>query len=89
LAPNASIFPGEKSKDKDGLPKQNVPKFEFLCSNRLKWITQAERRERFRIAAENSIKQKAISELLQAHSEDSILIIGQYIEQIQSIASHP
>jgi DNA excision repair protein ERCC-3 len=38
---------------------------------------RAEKRERFRIAAENSMKQKAISELLQAHSEDSILIIGQ------------
>ena len=47
---------------------------------------RAEKRERFRIAAENSRKQTAISELLQTHAEDSILIIGQYVEQIQAIA---
>jgi len=48
---------------------------------------RAEKRERFRIAAENSMKQKVISELLQTHEKDSILIIGQYVEQIQLIAN--
>lgn len=48
---------------------------------------RAEKRERFRIAAENPMKQKAILELLQIHVEESILIIGQYVEQLQGIAN--
>ena len=48
---------------------------------------RAEKRERFRIAAENAMKQEAISELLQLHAEESLLIIGQYLEQIQEIAN--
>lgn len=47
---------------------------------------QAPKRQRFRIAAENSCKIELIKELVAHHSGDSILIIGQYVSQVQRIA---
>ncbi|WP_291321726.1 DNA repair helicase XPB [Desulfonatronospira sp.] len=46
----------------------------------------AGKRQRFRIAAENSNKPRLVRELLEHHAGDSILIIGQYISQVESIA---
>lgn len=43
----------------------------------------ADQRARFRIASENSLKLTVVDELLAGHPEDSILIIGQYLEQLR------
>ena len=43
----------------------------------------ADQRARFRIASENSLKLKVVDELLAGHPRDSILIIGQYLEQLR------
>jgi len=43
----------------------------------------ADQRARFRIASENSLKLVVVDELLAGHPEDSILIIGQYLEQLR------
>lgn len=43
----------------------------------------ADNRARFRIASENSMKLTIVDELLAGHPEDSILIIGQYLEQLR------
>ena len=48
----------------------------------------ADQRQRFRIASENSLKMAAIHEILTLHPKDSILIIGQYIDQLKMIAEH-
>jgi DNA excision repair protein ERCC-3 len=45
----------------------------------------ADQRLRFRIASENSLKLKVMDELLAGHPTDSILIIGQYLEQLRII----
>ncbi|BDU75120.1 DNA repair helicase XPB [Mesoterricola sediminis] len=45
----------------------------------------ADQRARFRIASENSLKLNVLDELLAGHPEDSILIIGQYLEQLRII----
>jgi len=45
----------------------------------------AEPRQQFRIAAENSRKMILLQELLKKHSQDKILVIGQYISQLQGI----
>src|SRR5215472_18242268 len=42
----------------------------------------AEEREKYRIAAENPIKLDITRHLVEHHSEDQILIIGQYIDQL-------
>lgn len=46
----------------------------------------APKRQRFRIAAENSKKLALVEELICNHSDDSILVIGQYISQVETIA---
>jgi DNA excision repair protein ERCC-3 len=43
-------------------------------------------REKFRIASENLLKETAVLQLIENHPEDQILVIGQYINQLQSLA---
>ncbi len=44
------------------------------------------KRGKFRIAAENPTKVKLVKELINNHSDDKILVIGQFIRQIEKIA---
>jgi DNA excision repair protein ERCC-3 len=46
----------------------------------------AERREKYRIASTNPVKLFTVDRLLQRHREDNVLIIGQYLEQLDEIA---
>jgi len=43
-------------------------------------------REKYRIAAENSFKENIALQLIENHPEDQILIIGQYLTQLNSLA---
>jgi DNA excision repair protein ERCC-3 len=43
-------------------------------------------REKYRIAAENPLKEEAALQLLENHRDDYILVIGQYIRQLESLA---
>jgi DNA excision repair protein ERCC-3 len=45
----------------------------------------AEQRQRFRIASENTLKLAVMDELLAGHPTESILIIGQYLDQLRII----
>jgi DNA excision repair protein ERCC-3 len=47
----------------------------------------AGRRDKFRIAAENPCKIKIVEELIENNPQDSILVIGQYISQLERVAS--
>jgi len=46
----------------------------------------ASKREKYRTASENPIKETVVRELIQNHPEDQILVIGQYISQLESLA---
>lgn len=46
----------------------------------------AETREKYRIAAENPAKLTITRHLVERHRDDQVLIIGQYIEQLKSLA---
>ncbi|MBI9100407.1 MAG: DEAD/DEAH box helicase [Spirochaetaceae bacterium] len=46
----------------------------------------ADNRKKFRIASENPIKMEIAAELISNHREESILVIGQYIQQLQDIS---
>lgn len=46
----------------------------------------APKRQRYRIAAENPLKIKLAEDLIANHEDDSILIIGQYITQLEEIS---
>lgn len=46
----------------------------------------ADKRQKFRIASENELKNDVIQYILEKHSQDSVLIIGQYLDQLEKIA---
>ncbi|WP_139490161.1 DNA repair helicase XPB [Brevibacillus dissolubilis] len=43
-------------------------------------------RQKYRIAAENPRKHEVITRLIQRHADDQILIIGQYVDQLESLS---
>jgi DNA excision repair protein ERCC-3 len=43
-------------------------------------------REKYRIASENPLKEEAVRQLIENHREDYILVIGQYISQLENLA---
>ena len=46
----------------------------------------AAKREKFRIASENPLKEDVVAQLVANHREDAILVIGQYIDQLERLA---
>lgn len=47
----------------------------------------AGQRQKYRIASENPAKRSIVSELVSEHEGDSILVIGQYLKQLEQIAA--
>ena len=43
-------------------------------------------REKYRIASENPLKENIVLQLIENHGEDQILVIGQYLTQLNSLA---
>ncbi|MDR1899355.1 MAG: helicase-associated domain-containing protein [Treponema sp.] len=43
-------------------------------------------REKYRLASENPLKEQIVLQLIENHPEDQILVIGQYISQLESLA---
>ena len=48
----------------------------------------ANQREKYRIASENPAKTPVVNALLSRHTGDSVLVIGQYLNQLEEIARH-
>ncbi|MFP3090527.1 helicase-associated domain-containing protein [Treponema sp. TIM-1] len=46
----------------------------------------ASQREKYRIASENPFKELIVQQLVENHGDDHILVIGQYITQLESLA---
>ena len=46
----------------------------------------AGKREKYRMASENPLKEAVVKELIKNHPEDQILVIGQYISQLEMLA---
>jgi len=46
----------------------------------------AAKREKFRIASENPLKEEVVRQLIENHREDAILVIGQYIDQLERLS---
>ena len=46
----------------------------------------ASSREKYRIASENPLKYEAVLQLIENHRDDHILVIGQYLSQLESLA---
>ena len=43
-------------------------------------------REKYRIASENPLKDEAVLQLIENHRDDQILVIGQYLRQLENLA---
>jgi len=52
--------------------------------NRLEYAV-AEQREKFRLASTNPAKEEIIEALLERHRDDNVLVIGQYLDQLETI----
>jgi len=48
----------------------------------------AEPEERYRMAASTTLKNRVVEHLVNAHSEDHVLVIGQYINQLEELSEH-
>ena len=48
----------------------------------------ADARKKFRIGSENPAKTRVVEAILQKHAGGRVLVIGQYIDQLQSLARH-
>jgi DNA excision repair protein ERCC-3 len=53
---------------------------------RMEYTLIDDNRIKYRIAAENPLKMDLLTHLVEQHKDDSVLVIGQYIEQLQAIA---
>jgi DNA excision repair protein ERCC-3 len=47
----------------------------------------ADEREKYRVAAENPLKLRVLDALLARHRDDQVLIIGQYLDQLEAVAA--
>lgn len=59
-----------------------------LVDDRRMMYATAESQEKFRIASENPNKVAVVEKLVSRHKEDNVLIIGQYLTQLEHIADH-
>src|SRR5207253_7456400 len=53
---------------------------------RMEYMLVDDSRIKYRIAAENPVKMEVLEALVERHASDSVLIIGQYIDQLKQIA---
>jgi DNA excision repair protein ERCC-3 len=57
----------------------------LATDRRLQYATAPER-EKYRVAAENPLKLEATEALVGRHRDDQVLVIGQYLEQLEQLA---
>ena len=46
----------------------------------------SDKRKKFRIASTNPVKEEICSRLIEKHADDNVLVIGQYLDQLRSLA---
>lgn len=59
----------------------------FLPEDQRMEYAMTDDREKYRFAAENPVKMQILDQLVKKHGEDNVLIIGQYIAQLEKIAA--
>src|SRR4030095_2281314 len=45
-------------------------------------------RDKYSVAAQNPVKTAVAGELVERHRQDNVLVIGQYLEQLEGLAAH-
>lgn len=59
---------------------------ELPSAERMEYVLEEDNRVKYRLAAMNSRKYAVLMQVLKRHREDNVLVIGQYIEQLERIA---
>lgn len=54
---------------------------------RKRYVT-SDQRSQFRLAAENPLKVDVLERILEEHEDDAVIVIGQYIDQLEKVAAH-
>ena len=62
-------------------------RLELPQSERMDYVLEEDNRIKYRLSAVNSRKYTALLKIVEKHREDNVLIIGQYIEQLENIAA--
>lgn len=59
---------------------------ELPAGERMEYVLEEDNRVKYRLAATNSRKFEILFKVLERHTQDNVLVIGQYIEQLERIA---
>jgi DNA excision repair protein ERCC-3 len=87
VGPKRFEIPWKQLEAKGWIAEATCHEIRIDLSNDLKIdYATSDSRKKFRIASENPIKMEIAAELISNHKEDSILVIGQYIKQLQDIS---
>jgi len=87
VGPKRYDVPWKELEAKGWIAEANCYEIRMDLPNDLKIdYAVAEKRKKFRIASENYNKISIVNQLINNHREDSILVIGQYIEQLKKIS---
>jgi DNA excision repair protein ERCC-3 len=60
---------------------------ELPPAERMEYVLEDDNRVKYHLAAVNSRKYDVLTKILEQHRDDHVLVIGQYIEQLQKIAA--
>ncbi len=87
VGPKRYDIPWKELESKGWIAEANCYEIRVELPDELKIpYATADKRQKYRIASENPLKFTIAEEIIQNHPEDSILVIGQYIDQLKTIA---
>ncbi len=88
IGPKKYDIPWIQMEDKGWIAEALCTEIRIPLSDSLnKDYYDAPRRQKYRIAATNPLKNEVIKRIMDKHKDESILIIGQYIDQLEQIAN--
>ena len=61
-------------------------RLELPADERMEYVLEEDNRIKYRLSAMNTRKYTVLLKILEQHREDHVLVIGQYVEQLQTIA---
>jgi DNA excision repair protein ERCC-3 len=87
VGPKRYDVPWKNLEDKGWIAEAICTEIRLDLPDKLKipYATAAPR-EKYRIAAENPLKEDIVLQLIENHREDQVLVIGQYLSQLNSLA---
>ncbi len=87
VGPKRYDVPWKELESKGWIAEANCHEIHVDLPKKLKVpYATADKRKKYRIAAENPLKQRIAKQIIENHRSDSIIVIGQYIKQLNDMA---